>query len=325
VIRLVLLLNLLLLNLYACKGGYASCIQKIDDSNSIQNNFLSIPVINNKRLIYSKQRPNAKILKHDPFLSLYLVEDRSDFKYDFEINMRLQLGVAAVNKTEAIEGKIVKRQIGLNHLATFSEKVISPALLLSSCCSLEGIVTPKGIIQREYLKRFISSSKSAYSDIGIRVKDKRGVLVTASNPYIKNNHIKKGDYIISLDSRKVKSAASFMQKILFSPVGSKHTIKIKRGSKYYTYKMKTQKRKGGGQISDTFLEYRGIFFNKKLEIVKLSTEFKKYGLLKKDRLIQVNGVEVHNQDELRKYIENYKNFSKLLFERKNFEFFVNIK
>jgi len=326
VIRLFILCNLLLLNVYACKGGYSSCIQKINDSKTIQNDSLSIPIHKNLRLIYSKNRPNAKILKYDPFFSLYLVKDKSNFKYPFNINMRLQLGTASVNQRRAIEGKILKHQIGLNTLATFSEKITAPALLTSSCCSLEGIVTADGIIERDYLKRFISSASAEYSDIGIRVKDENSyVVVTASNPYMKENLIKKGDCVVKLNGHKVKNSATFMKKILFSKIGSKHRVEVKRGNKFFTYTIKSTKRDGGGAISDTFLEYRGIYFNKKLEIVELSNEFLQYGLLLGDRLIQVNGVEIHNQDELRKYIEDFKNFSALLFERRNFEFFVNIK
>jgi len=326
VIRLFVLFNLLFLNLYACKGGYTSCIQKINDSTTIQNNSLSIPVRKDVRLVYSKCKPKAKILKHDPFLSLYLIEDKSGFAYNFDINMRLQLGVASVSKVNAVEGKIVKRQVGLNTLATFSEKTQTPALLTSSCCSLEGLVTPYGIIQKDYLKRFISNESADYSDIGVRVRDEKGfVIVIASNPYMKENLIKKGDCIVAFDGKKVKDSATFMQKVLFSKVGSKHSVKIKRDSKFHIFKVTTKKRDGGGEISDTFLEFRGIFFNKKLEVVELSSEFVKYGLLLGDKLVQVNGVRINNQDELRNYIEDYKIFSALLFERKNFEFFVNIK
>ena len=320
-IRLFVLCNFLLLNLYACKGGYTSCIQKINDANTIQNNSLSVPVRKDVRLVYSKCQPKAKILKHDPFLSLYLIEDKSGFAYNFDINMHLQLGVAAVNKLNATEGKIVKHQVGLNTLATFSEKIISPALLTSSCCSLEGLITPNGIIERDYLRRFISSATADYSDIGIRVKDEKGfVIVIASNPYMKDNLIKKGDCIVAFDGKKVKNASNFMKKVLFSKVGSKHSVRVKRNSKFLTFNVTTKKRDGGGEISDTFLEFRGIFFNKKLEVVKLSSEFVKYGLLLGDRLVQVNGVRIKNQDELRNYIEDYKIFSALLFERKNFDF-----
>jgi len=37
------------------------------------------------------------------------------------------------------------------------------------------------------------------------------------------------------------------------------------------------------------------------------------------------GIRIKRQDELRKYLEDHKDFSALLFKRENFEFFVNIK
>jgi len=171
VLRLFLALNLLFLNLYACKGGYDSCKQKIIDSQTIKNCSLEIPVNKNQRLIYSKTTPKAKIIKHDPFLNLYLVQDLKGFKHSFKINSQPQLGYAAVNESDAIEGKIITKQVGLNSLAHFGEDIVYPSILTSSCCSLEGIVTPEGIIEKEYIQRFISSLSSDYSDIGIRVKD----------------------------------------------------------------------------------------------------------------------------------------------------------
>lgn len=257
---------------------------------------------------------------------LYLIEDRSGFSYNFDINMRLQLGIAAVTQTEAKEGRILKPQVGLNSLATFSEKVKTPALLTSSCCSLEGIVTPNGVIEKEYIKRFLSSSTPDYADIGVRVADKNStIVITASNPYLKENLLKIGDTVLAYDGVKMKDSASFMKEVLFSKVGSKHRVKIKRAQKVMTLSAVSKKRDGGGEISDTFLEFSGIYFNKKLEVVKLSEDFKNYGLLLGDKLIQVHGVRVKTQEELRKYIQDYKDFSSLLFERKNFEFFVNIK
>ena len=325
-LRLFILLNLLLLNLFACKGGYDSCKQKIIDSKTIKNCSLEIPVKKYQRLVYSKTEPTAKIIKHDPFLNLYLVEDKKGFSYPFKMNTQAQLGYAAVNETNAVEGKIVKKQIGLNSLATFGESIVYPSILTSSCCSLEGIVTPEGIIEKEYLQRFISSASADYSDIGIRVKDDKGlIIVIASNPYLKLNPVKRGDCILAYDGAKMTNSALFMRKVLFSKVGSSHTLKVKRGSKVLNFKVKTKKRNGGGEISDTFLEFSGIFFNKKLEVVKLSKEFENYGLLVGDKLIQVHGIRIKNQEELRKYLEDHRDFSTLLFERENFEFFVNIK
>ncbi len=324
-LRLFALFSLLFFDLFACQGGYASCVQKINDAKVIQNNSLLIPVKNHKLLIYSKQQPNAKILKHDPFLSLYLVEARENFAYPYDVNMRLQLGTAIVNAKEVKEGKILKNQVGLNTFGVYSEKLRTPALITSSCCSLEGIVTSRGVIQKEYIQRFLSSAPVTYADIGIRVKNDAGyVIVTAINPYLKNNPFQKKDCIIALDGKKIKAASVFMRKILFSKIGSIHSVSVKRGKKKITLHIKATKRFGGGFVSDTFLEERGIYFDKSLHIIKLNQFYKKFGLKVGDKLLAVNKVTVKNERELQKYIENFKDFSLLLFERQNFQFFVKI-
>lgn len=323
--RLFLALNFLLLNLYACKGGYDSCKLKISHSDAVKKYSLQIPVLKNQKLIYSRYQPNAKIIKHDPFLSLYLVKDRKKFKHPFKINNHLTLGVAAVDKKRATEGRITKNQVGLNNLAKFSEKTNSPSLLLNSCCALEGIVTSRGIIQKDYIERFLKNKSSIYGDIGIRVaNEKKLVLVKRVNPFLKDNPFQKNDRIIMLDGKKITRASVFMKKILFSKVGSSHKVKIKRGSKYLTFKVKTKKRYGGGYISDTFLEEKGIYFSNNLTILKITNEFKGYGLKTGDKLLQVNGKKVNNVYEIRKYISDFKFHASLLFERENFEFFVNI-
>lgn len=292
----------------------------------MQQSSLFIPVHTNKRLVYSKNIPNAKILKHDKFLNLYLIEDRKPFKYPFDINMRLQLGTAALNDKTFQEGRLIQEQAGLNTLGKYSAKIKTPALVTSSCCSLEGILTPNGFIDKYYLQNFITNPSDKYSDIGIRVEQQKNCIkIVASNPYLENNPLKRGDCIISFDGKKMKNGAEFMRKVLFSKVGSKHTITIKRDSKLHTFTLSSYERTGGGEVSDTFLEFRGIFFNKQLYIVKLNQYFQDYGMKLGDRLIQVNGVRVKNQDELRTYVENFKDFSVLLFERKDFQFFVNIK
>ncbi|PHQ64765.1 MAG: Pdz/Dhr/GlgF [Sulfurimonas sp.] len=324
--RLFLALNFLLLNLFACKGGYESCKQKIIDSNAITHQSLQIPVLKNKKLIYSRYLPNAKIIKHDPFLKLYLVEDRKKFKHPFKINNHLSLGVASVNKSRAIEGRIKKRQVGLNSFADFSEKVQTPSLLLNSCCALEGIVTPDGIIEKAYIERFLKSKRSSYGDIGIRVTDKkRAVVINRINPFIKDNPFLEGDVVVSIDGKKVYSSAVLMKKILFSNIGTKHSIKVKRGSKYLNFKVKTKKRYGGGYISDTFLEQKGIYFSNNLTILKIANEFEGYGLKIGDRLKQVNGTKVTDIADIREHISDFKYFASLLFERDHFQFFVNIK
>lgn len=325
-LRLCIILNLFLLQLYACEGDYQGCLKKINDSKSIQNSLLSIPLENNKRIVYTKDIPNAVILKHDPFLSLYLVQDKNLFKYPFTFNMKPQPFTALIDNKKIIEGKFLQREIGLNTFASYTNRTTKTALVMSKCCALEGVNTSRGIIEKEYLKRFAASKTSNYGDIGVRLIDEKGfVIVSASDPFMKNNPFKRGDCIVAFNGEKVKSASRLMQKILFSKIQSKNSVKVKRDDKFHTFKVVTDKRYGGGYISDTFLERKGIYFDKTLHIVKLEKEFENYGLKVGDRLLKLNAVKLNNQEQLRLYLENFKDYSMMLFERDNFQFFVKIK
>ncbi len=287
--------------------------------------MVQIPLKKNQKLVFSHLQPNAKIIKHDPFLNLYIIEDRKPFKYPFIINKNPAMGIASINKKMAIEGKITKQQIGLNNLATFSEALEAPALVLNSCCALEGIVTPRGIIQKEYIQRFIENKSVNYGDIGIRVYDENAkVVVKRVNTLIQNNPFKKGDIIISMDGLKVKDSATFMKQILFAKLSSSHKIEIQRDSKKITHFVKTAKRYGGGYISDTFLEQIGIYFSKNLTILRLSDKYKNYGLKVGDQLMQINAKTVSNYDDLAKYISDFTKPTTLLLQRDHFQFFVNI-
>ena len=324
--RLFVTLNLLLLNLYACKGGYDSCKLKINDSHAIQNKIISAPISHHKRLLFSKEKPNANIIKFDPYLSLYLLQDKEKFKYPFVFNNKRPSGMASINQNSAIEGRIKTHQIGLNSFASWSEKTSSPALLLTSCCTLKGFVTPEGIIEQAYLEHFINSKTVSYSDIGIRVVDEgKLVIVSAINPFLDGNNFKIGDCIVSFDGKKVNNAAKLMQWILFSKIGSPHSIKIKRVKDMLILKMKSSKRNGGGYLSDTFLEFLGISFDKDLKIIAIKEKAKKYNLKNGDKLIQINGKNIKTEAQVLEIISKSKESANLLFERHHFQFFVKIK
>jgi len=325
VFRLFVALNLLFLNLYACKGGVESCKLKVIDSESIVNKTLQIPLQNNQRLIFSTTPPNAKIIKYDPYLSLYLIEDKKNFKYPFRVNMNIASGVFCVDNKSVIEGKIVKRQEGLNSFAAFSEPLSAPSLLLNSCCALEGIVTERGIIEREYIERFLKVKKVTYGSFGIRVGGvNSAVVVVSSNPFLKENSFKKGDIILEYDGKKVKDSATFARDVLFSSIGSLHTLKIKRGNKLLTLTAKTQNRIGGGYLSDTFLEFLGVSFDEELCITKIEEKAYRYGLKTGDKLLSVNGVDVTKLEEISMILDNPKEPVNLLFQREQFQFFVKV-
>ena len=300
-------------------------MQKIKDSQAIKNQSYYIPVTKHQRLIYSKTKPHGKILKYDPYLSLYLVEDKHGFAYPFDTNLRVPLGIAGVDRDFVLEGRFKTNQIGLNHLATFSSPLQTPSLILTSCCSLEGIVTPRGIIQKEYINHFLRTKKVSYSDFGIRVAQlRRTIVVKAVNPFFQNNKFKKGDFIISLDGKKIKSASLFMRKVLFSKIGSKHKVIVKRGTKKITLLVIAKKRLGGGELSDTFLEFLGISFDKHLKIIDIAPKAKKYNLKLGDVLMQINRQDVKDSQQIYDAISKSKDSTYLLFQRDNFQFFVKI-
>ena len=326
-LRLFVLAQLFLLSLYACDGTFTPCINKIKDSYSIYKNTSTVLVQNHQRIVYTRNTPNAAVVKYDPFLSLYLVKDETGFAYPFSFDEKLQLKTAIVNAKEAKAGKMLQREIGLNHFGKYSQALSGAAVILNSCCALEGIVTSDGVIEKAYLKHFLNAKKVAYGDIGIRVKEDENssVLVSASDPFMKYNPFQKGDCILVFDGEKVQNAATLMQQILFAPLGSQHSVKIKRGAKIMHFSVKTSKRYGGGYLSDTFLERKGFYFDENLRIVRLDKEFASYGIKVGDKLEAINAVAVNNQEQLRLYLQEHKEFSSLRLERNNFEFFVNIK
>lgn len=322
--RLALLFTFLFSSLYGCR--YDSCQQKIFDSSSQKKDSLHIAIRKGVDLVYSKKPLTKNILKYDPFLSLYLVKRPHNFPYPFQIILNRDLPVAIVNSYTTLPGKIVQKQVGLNKFAKFSKEIKAPALVTTTCCSLEGIMVEGGIIQKEYLYRFINTKKVEYGDVGIRVYDtKKGVIVESSNPYAKNNLFLVGDKVLEMDGHKIYNASSFMQKILFAKIGSQHSFSILRDFKKLAFKTKVFQRQGGGCLSDTFLEQNGIYFNENLMLIKLDKTKHSYGLEIGDKLVQINKQNIKTQKDLRKAISSIREFSSLLISRGGFEFFVNIK
>ena len=58
--------------------------------------------------------------------------------------------------------------------------------------------------------------------------------------------------------------------------------------------------------------------------MKLSKEFKINGLKVGDKLLQVNGKKVSSISDIRDNIDDFKYHASLLFDRNDFQFFVNI-
>ncbi|MEO1938016.1 MAG: PDZ domain-containing protein, partial [Sulfurimonas sp.] len=243
--RLLLLSTLTFFNLFACSGGYSSCVQKVRDAHALQNNTLFIPLDSKYRLVQSTSKPHADIVKYDPFLALYLVKNKEPFAYPFTLDTTKKSPLAMVSNTKSCQVKVAQRQLGLNTFAKLREPLIVPSLLTTSCCFLAGIVTKRGVIEEEYIEHFLASQRVEYSDMGIRVKQyKNRVFVSAKDPFFENNPLKKEDVIVAMDGKKVQSAALLMQSILFAKVGSKHTLDYLREGKKQKASITLQKRYG---------------------------------------------------------------------------------
>ena len=324
----LILLATLFLNLFAgCgnSGNFGSCKQKVIDSKTVVGETLEIPIEKNQRLIFSKTPPTQKIIKYDPFLSLYLVEDSCGFKYPFRFNDKFSGITALINDKIALRGEIVKRQIGLDSFAQYSQNILSLGVIINSCCYLEAIATPKGVIEKEYIQRFLSAKKVSYSDLGIKIKDaEKSVVVDESNPFFDGNLFKKGDQIVEFDGKKVTSSAALMRDVSFSEVGSAHSAKVHRDGVELVFSVTTQNRESGGFVSEKKLEFFGIGYDENLTVIKIDKSINVYGVDVGDTLIQIDAKRVKTKDDIYKIFSGGKKAAILLFQRDDFQFFVNI-
>lgn len=326
-LKLLILLTTLFLNLFSCSnsGNFEPCKQKVIDSKTVVGEMLQIPIEKNQRLIFSQTLPTQKIIKYDPFLSLYLVEDKSGFKYPFRFNSKFSGNTATINDKIAIKGEIAKHQIGLDSFAQYSQNLLNLGVLINSCCYLEAIVTPKGIIEKEYIQRFINTKKVSYGDIGIKISDaQKSVIVDESNPFLDGNLFKKGDLIVEFDGKRVTNSATLMRDVLFGEIGSVHKAKVQRDGTELIISATIQNRESGGFVEEKPLEFFGISYDENLSVIKIDKKAKEYGVEVGDRLMQVETRSVKTKDDIYKIFSDGKKTAILLFQRDDFQFFVNI-
>jgi hypothetical protein len=300
------------------------CKQKADDSNTFINGTISLATSKNLRLVYSHQSPLKNIIKFDPFLSLYLVKSEKSFAYPFLFVKKNKNKSLLISKDKQISVNIISHQIGLNSFATLSKEVKNSSLVLTQCCNVEALGDSKGFIEKEYLKHFLKLKTIFYGDIGIRVIQKGNSIVVVSVDPFRKKLFHKGDKILELNGKKVTDASYFMRKILFSHKNQKLDIKIARDLEIFSFLSIVTQRYGGGFLSDTFLEEKGIYFDKKLEIVHLNQIAKKYHLKVGDKLLQVNTKRVKTEAQIRQAVSNSEKSLSLLIARDGFEFFVKI-
>ena len=318
--KAALLLWLLFSSVFACDAGFESCLKKTKDLKVVATSSVKIPLSGGRMLVFSKS-PLNNALKNDPFLHLYLFKTTKKIKFPFKINRYLSNNRLASLHERVVCGKILQPQKGLDKLGVFSKSIQTPSLVVNGCCELVGIGTKKGVVQKAFIEHFLRHG-GTYGDLGVRVADSKGVpFIRSCNPFLKHP-FKSGDRIIALNGKKVREAAEFCKAVLFAPVGSTFDVVFERNGEKRRAKAKVYRRKGGGYISDTFLETVGIYVDEELRVTASSNE----KVHKGDRLVVVDSHWVKTQEDVRKALSSVRSDELLVgVNRRGLEIFIKLK
>lgn len=311
------------LTLYAIPEDFRSCQLKYQVSSIEFNHTQGFAVNKDYVLFYSEKEPSAKIIKRDPFLGLNLMKAHRSFKHIFKFYNNQPKQLAAILPSEAVEGRLIKEQVGLNILGEFSHKTKKNALMSGTCCGLMGLSTGNGIIDKEYIRNFLESKEIIYGDIGIRLKDEDGVCVTEVNPFFADSPFLLNDVILSMDKVKTLSAAQLSRDILFAKPKSKHFFMIKREGKTIKINAVFKKRLSGGLIPDSFFDLFGLELDEHLIVKKNNL---KYEIKKDDKVLAVMGRPVKTLADIRRMLSQEKISTNkeisLLIQRSGFDFTI---
>lgn len=322
---LVLFALLFPLSLLSTPLEFKACQLKYQVSSIEIDKIQAFAVNNEYALFYSKEEPDQKVAKRDPFLGLNLVRAPKQFKHSFKFHNNSTKKLAGILPASVTEGKILSEQIGLNRLAKFSKPLKRSTLVSDSTCGIVGISTGDGVIGREYIRHFLSSEKLIYGDAGIRLTDENGVCVSARNPFLKNNPFESGDIIVQMDGKKTESAAQVSRDILLSQPQSSHDFIVLRDAKELKLKTEFQTRLGGGLLPETFLETTGFWLDENLVLKKDNAD---YALKKGDKLMYVMSDRVTTPADVRRVLSqkdpNQNMRTVLLFQRDGFDFFIHL-
>ena len=300
------------------KDGYPSWI--VDDKNVITFNPNLIK--------------ESKVIKRNPLLGLYLI------KKDFSMKKREKMLFRnirtpyrfAIDDENYISGNIVVPQIGLE-FAQFSEGVEDNLMIISGCCVTAGLsIGGTKFIDSEYIQHFIESENIHLADIGARFKEvDKKIVVTTVNPFFTNNPFLENDEIIYIDGEPVKNIEDFQKNILFSPKDRVIEFEVLRDNNLIEISTETSILRGGGLLSDTFLENIGIWFDESLFVTNVhkGSAFSKKGLKNSYRLLSINGNSFETEEDIRKFLSKLKanmpKKFKFIFKLKDEELSIELK
>jgi len=233
--------------------------------------------------------------------------------------------IAFITPTQLTPTALYKRGVGLDYLPEVKDNMPFGSIVGVKCYKALGIGVGKKQFIPEELIILAQQKQERYGDIGIRL-DEQGK-VFRRDIYFSKNPFRVGDEIIGIDNTPLGSAFERAIGILSLTPDTQHCIHYKRNGKPLKYCLKVEKRFGGGRLPDTFLERFGLLFNHDLSLKEPSQNSfaQKRRLHEGDRLLAIDGKSVKSYADIIEIISKKSiAFTRLLFERDDFQFFVEI-
>lgn len=311
---------------------FKQCYNKNLKSFVYFGDIRAVAVTKHLAVAYSSVKPKGPYVKYDPFLNLYLFKSTkalTPVKLKSTHYLKLGEWIAGMDDSSLYAGNFAKSGDLLDSFYLQNAKLEKNSIVSCLCCEMYGLGIGSGsFIGSEYIKRFINLKDVYYGDIGVRF-DKHGkdFIVKSIDPFYQNQLLAVGDKILKINGKKVTSLKKLNQTILFSKPKSIFTVELKRGKNILKRSMVVRSRMGGGYLSDSFLEKKGIFFDKDMKIKRVNKKSfgEISGLKVGDKLLQIDQKKIETQNDIKSYLSNNKNKeSQLLFERNNFQFFVKL-
>lgn len=337
-VRTLMLLSvcvpLLAYDFKACEKRAELSMQRIGNTYGIavQSTQYSKPVL----FVYSPYATpiGYRILKHDPFLGMYLLETRRTLE-PVEIKAihseMLEDEIASVNPQNSVSGKIVRRMQSPIDYAKLNTPTFKNSLMSTVCDSVYGIgIGKNSFIEKEYLERFLNSASVYYGDIGVRVIQNadNAVEVNMVDPFFKNNPFKFGDVIRSVNGAMTPNIPSFRHIVFDLKEGSVVPVEIMRNGAVMEVSVRVDKLRGGMLLKDDFLSRVHIDIDDNFMITRVGEgaqngfERLKVG----DKVLRVNQRDVpQGYEAIIRLLGEYPDMhQRWLIARNNFQFFIDV-
>lgn len=313
---------------------YGIAIKRLGDSTQESQNALDPSKV--ALFVYSpKSTPKGyKILKHDPFVGMYLLESKSKL---LPISLRpihkeiLEDEMASILPTEDVSGKIQTRMQSPIDYATLNTPTLQNSLISTVCDHIYGIgIGENKFIEKAYLERFIDSDSIYYGDIGIRVfqNEEDRVEVNLIDPFFYSNPFVYGDIIMMINGEAIPNVAHFNRVVFDLKEGEIVPVRVSRNGVVLELQVRVDKRRGGMLLKEDFLGRVGIEVNSDFIITSVAPYAKNgFELLKVgDKVLRVNQqVAPKGYDAIIRLLGQYPDkMQKWLISRDDFQFFINV-